>query len=224
LPAEAKEVLAGEDRSRVGALGLCLRRQGPFWCPGKGKKMPAPKKLQIVEELKEQIGRSTITIGAQYQGLRVAEMNALRRQLKARGIEVRVAKNTLLRLAAAAADKPEVAELAEGPTAIVFGYDDAVAAAKALIEYVQSAKSAFQPRRAFLEGRLLSARELSELSALPSRPVLVGKLAGGLQGPLWRLAQLLASTIVQPTGQLLNSSLSDLQGLLQARAGQLEKA
>ena len=186
--------------------------------------MPAPKKLQIVEELKDQIGRSTIAIGAEYQGLRVSEMNALRRQLGAKGIEVRVTKNTLLRLAAAAVDKPEVAALAEGPTAVVFGYDDVVVAAKAVIEYVQTAKNAFQPRRAFLEGRILSARELSELSSLPPRPILIGRLAGGLQAPLWRLAQLLASTIVQPTGQLLNSSLTQLQGLLEARAGQLEKA
>ncbi|MGD0766216.1 MAG: 50S ribosomal protein L10 [Dehalococcoidia bacterium] len=186
--------------------------------------MPAPKKLQIVEELKDQIGRSTIAIGAEYQGLRVAEMNALRRQLGAKGIDLRVTKNTLLRLAAAAVDKPEVAALAEGPTAVIFGYHDVVEAAKAVLEYVQTAKNAFQPRLAYLEGRVISARELGELSSLPPRPILIGKLAGSLQGPVWRLAQLLASTIVQPTGQLLNSSLTQLQGLLEARAGQLEEA
>ena len=65
--------------------------------------MPAPKKLQIVEELTERLARATITIGAAYQGLRVAEMNELRRQLRAKGVEIRVTKNTLLRLAAAAA-------------------------------------------------------------------------------------------------------------------------
>jgi large subunit ribosomal protein L10 len=184
--------------------------------------MPAPKKIQIVEELTERLARATITIGAAYQGLRVAEMNELRRQLKAKGVEVRVTKNTLLRLAAAAAEKPEIAELGEGPTAIVFGYGDAIDVAKAIADYTQSAKNAFAPRRAFVEGRLLSARELADFATIPSRPVLTGQLLGALRSPVWRLAQLLSGALAQPTGRLLNSSLVQFQGLLDARSQQLE--
>jgi large subunit ribosomal protein L10 len=195
-----------------------------FLIARKGREMPAPRKLQIVEELKEQISRSTIAIGAEYQGLRVTEMGQLRHQLKAGGIELRVIKNTLLRLAAAAAGRPEVGELAEGPTAIVFGYDDAVEAAKVVTAYVRSAKNAFVPRRAFMEGRLLSPRDLSDIASLPPRPVLVGRLAGSVQAPMWRLAQLLASTIAHPTSQLLNSEVVRIAGLLEARARQLEEA
>jgi large subunit ribosomal protein L10 len=184
--------------------------------------MPAPKKLQIVEELTERLARASIAIGAAFQGMRVAEMNELRRQLKARGVEVRVTKNTLLRLAAAAAEKPEIAELGEGPTALVFGYCDAVEVAKAVTEYAQSAKNAFALRRAFVEGRLLSAREIAEFASLPPRPILTGQIMGALRSPVFRLAQLLSSALVQPTGQLLNSSLVQFQGLLEARSRQLE--
>lgn len=184
--------------------------------------MPAPKKLEIVEELTDQLARATIAIGAAYQGLRVAEMNELRRQLGAKGVDVRVTKNTLLRLAAAAAGKEEAAELGEGPTALVFGYSDPAQTAKIVSEYAQSAKNAFAVRRAFVEGRLLSAREIAEYAALPPRPVLAGKIAGALQSPVWRLAQLLSGALVQPTGQLLNSSLAQLTGLLDARSKQLE--
>jgi large subunit ribosomal protein L10 len=186
--------------------------------------MPTAKKLQIVEELREQITRSTIIIGAAYQGLRMSEMGALRRQLGAKGVQLRVTKNTLLRLAAAAAGKPAVAELAEGPTAVVFSYGDAVETARAVREYAQAAKNAFVPRRAFMEGRLLSARDLGDVASLPPRPVMLGRLVGGLQGPVSRLAQLLAAAIVHPTGQLLNSGLVQFTGLLEARAQQLEKA
>jgi large subunit ribosomal protein L10 len=184
--------------------------------------MPAPKKLQIVEELSGQLARASIAMGAAFQGLRVAEMNELRRQLKARGVEVRVTKNTLLRLAAAAAEKPEIAELGEGPTALVLGYGDAVEAAKAVAEYAQSAKNAFAVRRAYVEGRLLSGREIAEFASLPPRPVLAGQIAGALGSPVWRLVQLLSSALAQPTGRLLNSSLTQFQGLIDARSRQLE--
>lgn len=184
--------------------------------------MPAPKKLRIVEELTERLARATIAIGAAYQGLRVKEMSELRRQMRAKGVEVRVTKNTLLRLAATAAEKPEIGDLGEGPTVMVIGYGDAVEVAKAVTEYVQSAKNPFSPRRAFVEGRLLSARELGELATLPPRPILAGQIAGALRAPVWRLAQLLSGALVQPTTQLLNSSLVQLQGLLDARSQQLE--
>src|SRR4030042_5182361 len=107
-PAEAKSAVAPgiTNRPAPSAPGPCLRRQGPF-CGRKGRRaMPTAKKLQIVEELKEQITRSTIIIGAEYKGLRVSEVGALRPQLGAKGGQVRVTKNTLLRLAAAAAGKP----------------------------------------------------------------------------------------------------------------------
>jgi large subunit ribosomal protein L10 len=149
-------------------------------------------------------------------------MNDLRRQMKAKGVEVRVIKNTLLRLAAVAAEKEEVAELGEGPTAIALGYGDALEAAKAVTEYAASARNAFTVRRAFVEGRLLSAPELSALATLPPRPVLAGQIAGALISPAYRLAQLLSAALAQPTGRLLNSSLVQFQGLLEARSRQLE--
>ena len=96
--------------------------------------------------------------------------------------------------------------------------------AKAVREYAQSAKNAFAPRRAFMEGQLLSARDLADIATLPPRPIMMGRLAGNIQAPVYRLAQLLASTFVHPTGQLLNSSLFQLAGLLDARAKQLEQA
>jgi large subunit ribosomal protein L10 len=184
--------------------------------------MPAPKKLQIVEELTERLVAANVAVGAAYQGMRVAEMNDMRRQLKGKGLEVRVIKNTLLRLAASGAEKPEIAELGEGPTALVFGFGDAVEIAKAVTEYAQSAKNAFAPRRAFVEGRLLTARELADLATVPPWPVLAGQLMGALKSPVSRLVWLLTSALALPTGQLLNSSLAQFQGLLEARSAQLE--
>jgi large subunit ribosomal protein L10 len=184
--------------------------------------MPTQRKIETVTELSERIARSTLAVAAGYLGLTVAEMGVLRRQLREAGVELRVIKNSLFRLAAEQAGRPEVADLAEGPTAIAFAYGDIVAPARVITEYVRTAKNAFALRRAFAEGQLLSARELDELGRLPSREVLIGQVAGALQAPLARLSYLLSASLANPAAALLNSSLQQFQGLVGARASQLE--
>jgi large subunit ribosomal protein L10 len=186
--------------------------------------MPTQRKIETVAELSERIARSTLAVAAGYLGLTVTQMGALRKQLREVGVELRVIKNSLFRLAAEQAGRPEVAELAEGPTAIAFAYGDIVAPARALTDYVRTARNAFTLRRAFTDGRSLSARDLEELARLPSREVLIGQVAGALQAPLARLSYLLSASLANPAAALLNSSLGQLQGLLGARATQLEAA
>lgn len=186
--------------------------------------MPTQKKIETVEELRERLERCTIAISADYRGLTVSEMGALRRRLREAGVDLRVVKNRLFRLAAQAAGRAEAAGLAEGPTAIAFGYEDVVAPAKALTEYVRSARNAFTLRKAFLEGQLLEERDINELATLPPREILAGRLAGALQAPVARLASLVSSALVNPPGRLLVDSVFSLASLLEARAKQLEGA
>lgn len=186
--------------------------------------MPTQRKMDTVGELAERIGRSTLAVAAQYLGLTVAEMGAMRRQLREAGVEVRVIKNSLFRLAAEQAGRPEMAELADGPTAIVFAYGDIVAPARALTDYVRTAKNAFALRSAFADGQALSVRDLEEIARLPSREALIAQVAGAVQAPLARLFYLLSASLSNPAATLLNSSLQQLQGLLEARTGQLEGA
>jgi large subunit ribosomal protein L10 len=184
--------------------------------------MPTQRKIDAVAELADRIGRSTLAVATAYLGLTVAEMGALRRQLRGAGVELRVIKNSLFRLAAEQAGRPEVAQLAEGPTAVAFAYGDIVAPARALTDYVRTARNAFALRRAFTDGQSLSARDLEDLGRLPSREVLIGQVAGALQAPLARLSYLLSASLANPAAALLNSSLQQLHGLLGARASQME--
>lgn len=186
--------------------------------------MPTQRKIETVGELAERIGRSTLAVAADYLGLNVAEMGVLRRQLREAGVELRVIKNSLFRLAAEQAGRPEVAELAEGPTAIAFAYGDIIAPARALSDYVRTARNAFALRRAFAEGQILSARDLEDVARLPSREVLIGQVAGAMQAPVARLSYLLSASLVNQAATLLNSSLQQLQGLLGERARQMEGA
>ena len=104
--------------------------------------MPTQHKIDQVADIKDRIERSTIVVGARYRGLSVPEMQFLRRKLREGGLEFRVIKNSLLKLAAEAAGAPEVYELADGPTAPAISYDDIVEAAKAIAD-----SSAFEPAR-----------------------------------------------------------------------------
>ena len=174
--------------------------------------MPTEKKIETVEELTDLLSRSSVVIGADYRGLRVADTTALRRQLRDAGIEMHVIKNTLFRLAAEAAGKPGLAPLAEGPTALVIGFGDPVAPIKTVVDYQRTARNTFTPRNAFLEGKLMPAASLADLATLPPKDMLIAQVAGALQSPI--------VTFVY----LLDATLQEFSGLLDARAEQLEGA
>lgn len=187
--------------------------------------MPTQKKVETVEELREQIEKSTITIAADYAGLSVSEMLTLRRAVRDTGsVEMRVVKNRLFRRAAEAAGKPELVELLEGPTAIIFGYEDVVAPAKAAADYMRTARNTFALRKGVMDGQVLSSADLQSLASLPPKPVLLGELATALQGPIAQFAGLVRNILQVPPGRLLNDTMYTFAGLLEARAKQVEGA
>ncbi len=183
--------------------------------------MPTQKKIDLVEQIKQHIERATITVSADFRGLRVKEMEQMRRHLRPANVEVRVIKNRLLRLAAGATGTPELMQVVEGPTALVLGYDDPIAAAKAITEYARSAPPTFAIRGAFMDGQPLSPDDLQDIVRLPPRPVMLAQFAGSLQAPLAIFVGLLESPL-RELSSLLQSALSELPGLLEARASQLE--
>jgi len=183
--------------------------------------MPRPEKVRAVEELKERLQRATLAISTGFTGMTVAEMNELRRRLRQAGLELKVVKNTLLRLAAEQAGRPQVVQVVEGPTAIVFAYGDPVEGAKALDEYARTAPPAFVVRGAVLDGSVLAPQDLKELVSLPPRPQLLAEVAGRLQSPLATLVGLLEAPL-QELALNLQSLLAELPSLIEARARQLE--
>jgi large subunit ribosomal protein L10 len=174
--------------------------------------MPTAKKIQEVEELTEILGRSTVVIGAEYRGLNVKDVTALRRQLRDAGVEMRVVKNTLFKRATDALGKETMAELAEGPTALLIGFDDPIAPLKTVVEYQRTARNTFAARKAYLDGQVYTGNRLTDLATMPSRENMIAELAGMLQSPMANLVGLLEAT------------LQEFSGLLEARAGQLETA
>lgn len=170
--------------------------------------MPTPKKVETVAELSEVLSRSTLTIVADYRGLSVADLQNLRGQLRPLNAEMRIAKNTLT-LRAAQENSMEALEAAlKGPTALVTAFDDPVQPAKVVSDFARTSRI-LAIRAAMLEGALIGAGDVEALASLPSKDVLVGRVVGGLAGPLYSIVGVLAAPI------------RSLQYVLQARANQL---
>ena len=174
--------------------------------------MPTAKKIQEVEELSEVLGRSTVVIGAEYRGLSVKDTTNLRRQLRDAGVEMRVVKNTLFKRATDAIGKETMAELAEGPTALLIGFDDPIAPLKTVVEYQRTARNTFAARKAYLEGQVFAASQIGDLATMPPKESMIAELSGLLQSPIANLVGMLEAT------------LQEFSSLLDARAEQLQTA
>jgi large subunit ribosomal protein L10 len=158
------------------------------------------QKEDQVAELREKFGRATSVFVADYCGLGVSQMEALRGGLRESAeseSEFRVAKNSILRLASEGGPAEVLKEHFTGTTSIAMSFGDPVALAKTLVGYAKE-NEAFELRSAMLEGQLLDEGEISTLATLPTLDELRGKIVGLLQAPAGKLARLLS----EPAGQM----------------------
>ena len=142
--------------------------------------MNRDEKASIVQNLSEKFGKAKIAIVSDYRGLTVSEFEELRVALKQCDSEVKVAKNTLLRRATEGTDYAAMNDHFIGTTAITLSYDDPVSPAKALVNFAKT-HGELVIRSAVLEGKLLSNDDLTALSKLPSKEVMLAQLLSTMQ-------------------------------------------
>ncbi len=149
-------------------------------------------KEALVAEFAEKLKVAKAAFLADYRGLDVEQANALRRKLQDVGVEYRVVKNTLLRLAAKDTDSACLDEFFSGPTSITLANDDPVAPAKALVEFAKTNK-VFELKAGMLDGKLLAVEEIKALADLPSREQLLAKMLGSMSAPASNFVGVLAA-------------------------------
>jgi large subunit ribosomal protein L10 len=173
--------------------------------------MQKEDKERVVAELTEKLRRSDTLIVADYRGLTMPQIDALRGRLIEHGARLSVLKNTLTRRAAEAAGADALLALLEGPTAIAFieAEGDAVAVAKALADSARETR-VLEIRGGIMQGRAITAESIEELAKLPPLDVLRGQVLGAVIAPLSSIAA------------LLNAPLQNLYGLIDARIEQLQ--
>ncbi len=174
--------------------------------------MKKSDKERVVSELAERLKSSPTLIVADYRGLTMPQIDALRGKLLEHGARFAIVKNTLTRRAAEQAGADALLALLEGPTAIAFleSDGDPVAVAKALSTAARETQ-VLVIRGGIMEGHSISGEEIQTLAKLPPTDVLRAQIVGAIAAPM--------STVVG----LFNAPLRDIVGVLQARIEQLEE-
>ncbi|BBY80052.1 50S ribosomal protein L10 [Mycolicibacterium pulveris] len=150
--------------------------------------MATEDKAAAIADIVERFNSSTATVVTEFRGLSVAQLAELRRSL-GDSASYRIAKNTLVKRAAAEAGIEGLDDLFVGPTAIAFVKGEAVDAAKALKKFAKDNK-ALVIKGGYMDGRPLSVAEVEQIADLESREVLLAKLAGAMKANLTKAAGL----------------------------------
>ncbi|MEJ5366610.1 MAG: 50S ribosomal protein L10 [Desulfosoma sp.] len=153
--------------------------------------MDKVKKEQLVAELHEKLHRATAAILTDFQGLNVAQITTLRDSLAERGVEFKVVKNTLMRIAAKGTGAEVVEPLLKGTNAVAIAYDDPSVAAKILKAFGKQNEK-FKVKGGVLGTQVLSVDDVLALAELPSREELLAKLLGTLHAVPTALVRVLS--------------------------------
>jgi large subunit ribosomal protein L10 len=155
--------------------------------------MPTEAKRAEIDALAENVKRSGAIFVVEYRGLRVSQSTAVRKLIRASGGEMKVTKNTLMRIALRESGGITADAIDTGPNAYVFAYDDAAATARALRDFARErGNEALVIKGGILGGRVIGREQVIALADLPSKETLVAILLGVLNGPARGLVTVLS--------------------------------
>jgi len=140
-------------------------------------------KKTVVAEIREKLGRAQSVVLIDYRGLTVEEVTDLRNQFRKAGVEYAVLKNSMLTLAARDLGIRGLEDYLKGPTAVAFGYQDPVAPAKIITEYLKKNKK-ISVKCGMVDRKVVDQAGVTALAELPPREVLIAKLMGSMNAPI----------------------------------------
>ena len=152
------------------------------------------QKKQVVVNIKDCLNRSKSVVLMEYRGLSVGEITELRAKFRTAGVEMKVLKNTLVKLAADDSGVTGLEQYLKGPIAWAFSIEDPVAAPKVLVDFVK-AHPKLVIKGGILEKKAINADGVKALANLPSREVLLAQILAGMQAPLVGMANVLQGPI-----------------------------
>ena len=157
-------------------------------------------KKGVVAEIKEKFEKAQTAVLVDYRGLNVAEDTELRNQLRKAGVEYAVLKNTMINLAIQDMNLDEMKAHLAGPTAVAFGYEDAIAPAKILSDFVKKSKK-MTIKCGVCDGAYLDEAGVQALANTPSREVLIAKIMGSMMSSVSKFVYALEAIRKQKAGE-----------------------
>tara|TARA_B100000131_G_scaffold319934_1_gene366848 strand:- start:810 stop:1334 length:525 start_codon:yes stop_codon:yes gene_type:complete len=165
--------------------------------------MPSEKNIKQVEELYDDLKRAKGIYFTDYLGLNVEDMTVLRREFFENGVQYKVAKNSLLKLAAEKSDLKGLDDYLNGSTAIAYSFDDPISPARVLKKFTKD-HDLPGVKGIVIDGDVLDGGEFKRISNLPSKEELLSKLVMMLNSPLSKIVWALKSPLTDLTNLLSN--------------------
>lgn len=154
------------------------------------------QKQEEVAALAEKIKSAKCVLLTEYRGINVADVTELRAKLRSSKTEYKVIKNNIIKRALDEAGITELDDVLVGPTAIILDNEDYLAPSKAIYEYSKN-NDFYKIKGGVIDGKVVPPEEVIALAKLPSKEVLIAKLAGALLGNISKLAVALDQVKVQ---------------------------
>ena len=159
--------------------------------------MPTPQKAKAIETATEKYQKAEGIFFTEYRGLKVSQLQELRKELKGKGGELQVIKNTLFRIAAGDDAEKFSEEMTSGPTAVAFVYENESDCAKVLMDFAKTNKN-LVVKGGMVGGKLFDAAAVENLSKLPPREVLIAQVLGAIAAPLSNLVGVVEALYADP--------------------------
>ena len=157
-------------------------------------------KKGVVADIKQKFEKAQSAVLVDYRGLNVAEDTELRNQLRKAGVEYAVLKNTMINLAVKDMGVDEMKAHLEGPTAVAFGMEDAVAPAKVLSDFIKKTKK-MSIKCGVCDGAYIDEAGVQALANTPSREVLIAKIMGSMMSSVSKFVYALEAIRKKQAGE-----------------------
>tara|TARA_B110000116_G_scaffold59869_1_gene51201 strand:+ start:893 stop:1408 length:516 start_codon:yes stop_codon:yes gene_type:complete len=167
--------------------------------------MPNTKNINQVEQLTDKLAKAKAVYFTEYHGLNVEDITDLRREFSKNGIEFKVAKNTLIKLAANNNKLTGLNSFLTGSTAIALSYDDPTGPARILKQFKKEHELP-EVKGIIFDGEILEGKEFERIADLPTKEQSLSMLVSALSSPMTQLALTLKSSMTD-----LGNALSNLK-------------
>tara|TARA_B000000565_G_scaffold210217_1_gene163553 strand:+ start:135 stop:650 length:516 start_codon:yes stop_codon:yes gene_type:complete len=165
--------------------------------------MPNKKNIEELKTLSDSFSKAKAVYFTEFHGLNVGEITRLRSEFYKADVQFKVAKNTLVKLAAKNNNIEVADELLRGSTALAISFDEPVAPAKVIKKFREDSDLP-EVKGIFFDGKFVPGSEYGRLADLPSKEELIAKLASMLNSPLQKLISTFNSPIQSTLGVLSN--------------------